>query len=361
MRRVPAAVAASLLASALAAAPAVACGGLIGPNGAVNLLRTTTFVGYHDGIEHYVTAFAFAGGGGAFGSITPLPGIPTSVEKGGDWTLQRLIRETEPLREEVDFLRVPAPQSAGGVEVILETKVDALDITVLKGGGDEVGQWAIDHGFRLPPDAPEVLDFYAERSPIFLAAAFDADAAAERGQAIGDGTPVHITIPTDQPWVPLRILSLGKGAEEQVDADVYLLTDRVPTILPAATTDSGLLLQHTAPASQSLLDDLRSDRGMEWVPERAWLMKLSVASLAGDLRYDLAVDTTGVGRPSRVAAGLERPATSAADEAVVATAGISGEAGTWLAGALLVITVVGGAGAWVRRGRDGSHDPLALD
>ncbi len=30
--------------------------------------------------------------------------------------------------------------------------------------------WATDHGFRLPPDAPEVLEFYAERSPIFLAA-----------------------------------------------------------------------------------------------------------------------------------------------------------------------------------------------
>lgn len=358
MRRVPAAVAASLLASALAVAPAAACGGLIGPNGAVNLLRTTTFVGFHDGVEHYVTAFAFAGGGGAFGSITPLPGIPTSVEKGGDWTLQRLIRETDPVLEEADFLRVPAPQTAGGgVEIILETKVDALDITVLKGGGDEVGQWALEHGFRLPPDAPEVLDFYAERSPIFLAAAFDADAAAERGQAIGDGTPVHITIPTDQPWVPLRILSLGKGAEERVDADVYLLTDRVPTILPAATIDSGLELRHTAPASRSLLDDLRSDRGMEWVPERAWLMKLSVGAPAGDLRYDLAVDTTGVGRPSRVAAGLERPATGAGAEAVVATAGPSGEAGTWLAGALLVLTVAGGAGAWVRRGRGVANEP----
>ncbi len=96
MRRIPAAIAASSLAAALVAAPAVACGGLIGPNGAVNLLRTTTFVGYHAGIEHYVTAFAFNGGGGAFGSITPLPGIPSDVEKGGDWTLQRLIRETEP-------------------------------------------------------------------------------------------------------------------------------------------------------------------------------------------------------------------------------------------------------------------------
>ena len=40
----------------ITAAPALGCGGLIGPNGAVNLLRTTTFAGYHDGVEHYVTA-----------------------------------------------------------------------------------------------------------------------------------------------------------------------------------------------------------------------------------------------------------------------------------------------------------------
>jgi hypothetical protein len=367
MRRVPAALAASLLASALSVLPAAACGGLIGPNGAVNLLRTTTFVGYHEGIEHYVTAFAFAGGGGSFGSITPLPGIPTSVEKGGDWTLQRLILETDPPPPSAVFEADALRLASSGAEVLLETRIDALDLTVLRGGGDDVGRWAGEHGFRLPPDAPEVLDFYAERSPIFLAAAFDADAAAERGQGIGDGTPVHLTIPTDQPWVPLRILSLGKTADERVDADVYLLTDRVPTILPAASTGSGLDLRHTAPASRSLLDDLRSDRGMEWVPERAWLMKLTVDARAADLRYDLAVDTSGVARPSRVAAGLERPATSAVDaSAVVATAGPSGEAATWLAGVLLAVTVVGGAGAWVRLGRQagrpvGSDDPGVTD
>src|SRR5947208_9600627 len=83
----------------LTAGPTFACGGLIGPNGAVNLLRTTTLAAYHDGVEHYVTAFQFAGGGGQFGSIVPLPGVPTKVEKGGDWTLQRLIRETDPTRE----------------------------------------------------------------------------------------------------------------------------------------------------------------------------------------------------------------------------------------------------------------------
>ena len=94
--RAGAALGAALVVVALSAAPALACGGLIGPNGAVNLLRTTTLAGYHDGEEHYITAFQFAGGGGAFGSLTPLPGIPSKVEKGGDWTLQRLIRETEP-------------------------------------------------------------------------------------------------------------------------------------------------------------------------------------------------------------------------------------------------------------------------
>ena len=56
-RAVPAILAAAL-ALVLMAGPVAACGGLIGPNGAVNLLRTTTFVGYHAGVEHYVTAFA---------------------------------------------------------------------------------------------------------------------------------------------------------------------------------------------------------------------------------------------------------------------------------------------------------------
>src|SRR6478735_7742034 len=94
--RLSGAVGAALLVIALSAVPALACGGLIGPNGAVNLLQTTPLAAYHDGEEHYITAFQFAGGGGAFGSLTPLPGIPSSVEKGGDWTLQRLIRETAP-------------------------------------------------------------------------------------------------------------------------------------------------------------------------------------------------------------------------------------------------------------------------
>ena len=305
IRRAGAALGAALLVIALTAAPALACGGLIGPNGAVNLLRTTTLAGYHDGQEHYITAFEFAGGGGAFGSLTPLPGIPSSVEKGGDWTLQRLIRETEPQPAfALDAVRASA---AGSAEELMKVRIDALDVTVLRGGSAAVGTWATEHGFRLPPDAPEVLDFYAARSPIFLAAVFDADAAAARGQAVGDGTPVHITIPTSNPWVPLRILALGKTAAERVEADVYLLTDRTPTLLPAPTGDNGLGLGHSAPATQSLLDDLRSDKGMGWVPTSAWLSKVRIDASAPQLAFDLAIDATGAGAPSRIMAGLDMP------------------------------------------------------
>src|SRR3990170_3070784 len=192
----------------------------------------------------------------------------------------------------------------------MEVTIDALDITVLRGGADEVGVWAKDHGFRLPPDAPEVLEFYAARSEIFLAAAFDGEAAAARGRDVGDGTPVHITIPTDNPWVPLRILALGKSGSEIVEADVYLLNDLKPAMLPAPDGFNGMALDYSQAASASLLADLRSDRGMEWVPERAWLSKVALDGEASQFGFDLAIDASGANAPSRIAAGLDMPGAS---------------------------------------------------
>ncbi|HEX2194169.1 MAG TPA: DUF2330 domain-containing protein [Candidatus Limnocylindria bacterium] len=306
MRRLASIVGATVI-LLVSAAPALACGGLIGPNGAVNLLRTTTFAGYHDGVEHYVTSFEFAGGEGEFGSIVPLPGVPTDVARGGDWTLQRLLLETA-AAEDFGFRALAAGElDDESAEVLLETKIDALEITILRGGGDEVGLWAAEHGFRLPPDAPEVLEFYAARSPIFMAARFDAEEARRRGQQVGDGTPVHLTIPTDNPWVPLRILGLGKSAAETVQADVFLVTDEEPALLPdpgGLLGVRGMTLAHSAIASEQLLDDLRSDKGMEWVPRSGWLTAINIDAAAPDLRFDLAIDASGHGRPSVEAAGL---------------------------------------------------------
>jgi len=310
MRRIAVVLVLTVL-SLVAAGPAWACGGLVAPNGSVQLVRTTTLAAYHRGVEHYVTSFEFAGSG-EFGSIVPLPGVPSKVIRGGEWTLQRLAQETQPPVRAGVALKAAAATAT----VLLRTKIDALDVVVLKGGAFAVGEWATGHGFLLPPDASEILDFYARRSPIFMAVRYDASRAAEQGLNRGDGTPVHVVIPTPNPWIPLRILGLGAAPVAPVEADVYLLTDRVPALLPTPVGASsvarlpeqatpGLVLERSEAASSSLLRDLRSDKGMHWLPSTGMrLTYLRVDARAEDLTYDLAVDATGAGHPSPVAAGL---------------------------------------------------------
>jgi hypothetical protein len=240
MRRTITAAAVALPTAALlaaSAAPAGACGGLVGENGTIELVRTTTLAAYSDGIERYVTAFEFTGEGGEVGSIVPLPDVPTEVTRAGDWTLQRLAREVAPPVEEAEASFGATADEGAGVDVILETEVDALDITVISGGGDAVGQWALDNGFLLTPDAPEVLDYYAERSPVFMAAKFDAQRAADLGQGAGDSTPIMATIPTDDPWVP---------------ADMWLSYLTVDA--PAAELDYDLAVSNRPGVTPSLVD-----------------------------------------------------------------------------------------------------------
>jgi hypothetical protein len=334
----------------LGAQPAVACGGLVGPGGTVQLARTTTLAGYHDGVEHYLTSFTYQGGGAKFGSIVPLPGVPSDVRKGGEWTLQRLVRETQPQPVALAGAAEFAADSRDA-EVLLKTRVDALDITILRGGGRAVGDWARDHGFGLSVDAPEVLDFYAARSPVFMAASFDARAASARGQRLGDGTPIHLTIPTAEAWVPLRILGLGHQPSDAVQADVYLLTDRRPALLPgpAAGGQPGVALELSEPASAPLLADLRSDKGMGWVPASGmWLSYLRIDTTAGRLTHDLAVDTSGRGSPSPVAAGLVDPASPRPGPSPAPPAGGRPAAWPWLAVALAAVAGAAGVAALAR-------------
>jgi hypothetical protein len=306
MRRVICFVALALATTVVVAGPAAACGGLVGENGTIQLTRTSTLAAYHNGVERSVTSFEFSGTGESVGSIVPLPGIPTKVERGGDWTLQRLQREISPPIPAASSFASDA-QAAGTAEVLQQTQVDALDITILRGGGDAVGKWAIDHGFLLTPDAPEVLDFYSHRSKIFMAARFDAARAASLGQQSGDGTPIMLTIPVTEPWVPLRILSLGLDTSQFVNADVFLLTDQRPNVLAA---DTGVEVGRSEPASASLLTDLRSDKHMGWVPDSMWFTYYAISTPAAELRHDLAVSTHPDTLPSARMAGFSVPVSS---------------------------------------------------
>ena len=321
MKRLLGALLLAGMSTVIVAGSAAACGGLVAENGSINLLRTATLAGYHEGIEHYITSFEFAGGGAEFGSIVPLPGIPSDVKRGGRWTLQRLQQEVAPpVFQNAGADTETAARSLQSATVLMEKQIEALDITILEGGGDEVGVWAKANGFVLPPDAPEVLDFYASRSPIFMAARFDIARARELDQSVGDGTPIHVIIPTPNPWVPLRILGLGRQANEVIEADVFLLTDARPNLLPGPGVGAadGISIDRSEQASDLLLADLRSDKGMEWLPTTGMhLTYMRIDSRAADLTHDLAIDATGVAIPSRIAAGLKVPAGSWPDPTTV--------------------------------------------
>jgi hypothetical protein len=276
---------------ALGPGVALACGGLVADEHAEVLRRATTLAAWHDGYEHYVTGFQFAGSASSFGYIIPLPGVPSKIQKGGEWTLERLELEVSPA--------IPGPfalarASADGVTVIQQVRVDALDITVVRGGGPDVAAWAEEHGFDLTPDTGTVLGSYSSAGAIFALAKFDNEDAVKRGLAEGQGTVIHFTIPTSAPWIPLRILALGKGGPEIVEADLFILTDHVPSLSPGFWDMPGTSLRAIQPASPFLLEQLRSDRGMEWLPrEGMWLTALSMSTPAAAITTDLSIDGGG--------------------------------------------------------------------
>ncbi len=201
-----AAVAIALGLFATQALPALACGALVAPNGSVRLARATTLVAWHAGVERYLSSFSYQGDFSNLGWIVPLPAVPMNIEEGGAWTLQRLERETHP----VQFFSGSAPTAAqaDSAAVLQQVKIEALNITVIRGSGPQVLNWATGNGFFLNDETRSHLLGYAKGSPIFLAAKYDTSAAKARKLLQGDGTPILITMKTEHIWVPLEVLAI---------------------------------------------------------------------------------------------------------------------------------------------------------
>src|SRR5437899_7345243 len=170
---------------------AFACGGLIAPDGDVRLARASTLIAWHDGIEHYLTSFSYQGAEKNLGWIVPLPTEPQKIEAGGAWTLQRLSRESHPQLLQERFTASSASDSA---QVLQQVQIEALNVTVIKGSGEEILNWASQNGFFITGDTRAHLLAYAKGSPIFTAATYDTHRAAARHQVQGAGGPPPITI-----------------------------------------------------------------------------------------------------------------------------------------------------------------------
>ncbi|HEX6477240.1 MAG TPA: DUF2330 domain-containing protein [Ktedonobacteraceae bacterium] len=279
-----------------------ACGGLVAPDGEVVLSRATTLAAWHNGIEHYLTTFQYQGNVSRLGWIVPLPAVPLKIEDGGAWSLQRLEIEAHP-QPRVLFAQPEAASSAGTATVLEQVKIEALNITVIRGSGPQIVNWATGNGFILNSDVSKNLLVYATSSPIFMAAQFDTSAAKKRGERSGDGTPILLTMKTEHIWVPLAVLALDGN---QVGADLFLLTDK-----PVYTSDTGAIVGQSSVGSSvsgasgfkmafqeqmndQLYHDLSTDRNMGWVWRDSYMTYLTLDAPSTAVNYDMGVSSTGV-------------------------------------------------------------------
>jgi len=350
---VPAA-AATLAVFLTQALPAAACGGLIAHDGAIRLERATTLVAWHDGVERYMTSFSYTGESDSFGWIVPLPAVPDKVEEGGGWTLQRLSRETHPQPFALDFGQARA--TTASAEVLQQVKVRALDITVLRGSGQAVLDWAAGNGFAIDAETHAHVLQYAKGSPVFMAAKYNADRAKLQRLISGDGAPVLITMKIPHPWIPFEVLAAG----QQVQADLYLLSDK-----PVNTSEwraligasgvgtnvqgaEGFSLEFQEKMTDSLYKDLSTDKNMGWVPRDSWLTYLTLNAPDNKVTYDMSVTPMGI---VKVAPFGTKPmaivdGNAVADRALDAPTAPMGTAMT-----LLILGIVFGAALWILKPR----------
>src|SRR5205823_10905537 len=105
----------------------------------------------------------------------------------GRWTLERLEREVNPGNGLPSAAPAAVAASADRVQVLQQIRIQALDISVVRGGGPDVAKWAEANGFALTPDTPRVMQAYSSRGAVFALARFDNTAAARTGLVDGEG------------------------------------------------------------------------------------------------------------------------------------------------------------------------------
>src|ERR1700693_158664 len=351
---VPAA-AATLAVFLTQALPAAACGGLVAPNGAIRLERATTLVAWHDGVERYMTSFSYNASASSFAGIVPLPAVPQKVEEGGGWPLQRLFRETHPQPAILGLQFAVQAASADKAVVLQQVQVRALDITVLRGSGQGVLDWAASNGFAVDAETRAHVLQYAKGSPIFMAAKYNAGRAQQQRLLFGDGAPVLITMKIAHPWIPFEVLAAG----QQVQADLYLLSDK-----PVNTSEwraligasgvgtqvqgaEGFSLEFQEKMTDSLYRDLSTDKNMGWVRKDSWLTYLTLNAPDDKLTYDMSVTPMGI---VKVAPFGTKPMAIVDGNATQPLDAPTAPMGTAMT--LLVLGLVIGAAVWILRPRE---------
>ena len=291
-----------------------------GENGTIQLVRTTTLAAYHDGVERYVTSFEFTGEGESVGSIVPLPDVPTSVERGGDWTLQRLAQEVAPPRLAAESAaerrrpRRPTSRSSSRRRSTPSTSRCSRAAATRSGVGRSTTASSCRRTRRrcstsTRPAAP--CSWPPSSTPSGPVISGRVSATARRSW------------PRSRPTTRgCRCASSGSASRRSGGSRPTCSCSPTPS-RSCSPAGPGLTVERSEAASAGLLADLRSDVGMEWVPAA----DVAVVPAARRRRRRPRLRPRRRGRPGRRAvdhrcrrrAGLRRArATAGAGHALVA-------------------------------------------
>jgi hypothetical protein len=295
---------------ALYSMPAAACGGPLSAGQNIHLQKSETLVAWHNGTEYYMTNFTYTTSGDPknFGWVLPLPAEPQKIEAGDLKTFETLHYDSQrPTFSFNLFSRGNTAGAPGGAQVLQQTRINSLDITIVKGNGSQIVEWATQNGFNVDEMTRAHLLQYAKASPIFMAAKYDLSSVTQEQKDKqlkgGVSTPVLLTIKTSQLWVPMELLAV-EG--QYTSADFYLLTDQpvhasslnaklgISSEGSGIANAPGLTLNYQGQLSDGAYTSIKGQTNMGWVWPKSWLTYLSLSAPGEKVTYDVGISPSGV-------------------------------------------------------------------
>ncbi len=285
--------------------PALACGGPLSPNDSIHLTTAQTLVGWHNGIEYYMTNFTYSGDASRFGWVLPLPAQPQKIEEGSMQVFSDLSSEAEHGSSNRGwFSSGYYAANSSSAQVLQKTTIHSLAISIIQGNGPQIVNWARGNGFSVNAETQAHLLMYARASSIFMAARYELPSTHQsQAQNQGESTPILLTIRTPSLWIPVELLATDGG---QTSANFYLLTDQPLALsswqsklglspggedVPGAP---GLTVRYREQLPDSLVQSMASETNMGWIWQHAWFTELDLFAPAAQVTYDIGVSPSGV-------------------------------------------------------------------
>lgn len=285
--------------------PALACGGPLSPNDSIHLTTAQTLVGWHNGIEYYMTNFAYSGEASQFGWVLPLPAQPQKIEEGSMPVFSDLNSEAaQGSSNRGWFSSGTYATNPGGAQVLQRTIIHSLNISIIQGNGPQIVNWARENGFAVDAETQAHLLMYARASSIFMAARYELPSTHQsQAQKQGESAAILLTMKTPSPWIPVELLATDGG---QTSAKFYLLTDQ-PLVLSSWQSKlglsptgeevpgaPGLTVRYREQLPDSLVQVMASESNMGWIWQHAWFTELDLFAPAAQVTYDIGVGPSGV-------------------------------------------------------------------